>query len=107
LKREAAPPTLMLWLLVRDITTLADLHWSTARADTLPSAFVALAVWSGRKAEFRAALKRHGARSIAGLLRGSSRADQVIKGARTGEPWAELEQLAFALAEPHRMGGGR
>ena len=107
LKREAAPPTLILWVLVRDITTLADLHWRTTRGDSLPSAMGALAVWSSRKAEFRAALKRHGARSIAALLRGSSKADQVIKGARTGEPWAELEQLAFALAEPHRMGGGR
>lgn len=107
LKREGAPLTLILWVLVRDITTLADLHWRTARGDSLPSAMGALAVWSSRKAEFRAALKRHGARSIAGLLHGSARADQVIKGARTGEPWAELEQLAFALAEPHRMGGGR
>ncbi len=107
LKREGAPLTLILWVLVRDITTLADLHWRTARGDSLPSAMGALAVWSSRKAEFRAALKRHGARSIAGLLRGSARADQVVKGARTGEPWAELEQLAFALAEPHRMGGER
>ncbi len=107
LKREGAPLTLILWVLARDITTLADLHWRTARGDSLPSAMGALAVWSSRKAEFRAALKRHGARSISGLLSGSARADQVIKGARTGEPWAELERLAFALAEPHRMGGRR
>ena len=105
LKREMAPLTLILWVLVRDITTLADLHWRTSRGDSLPSAMSALSVWSSRKAEFRAALKRHGARSIGGLLRGSARADQVIKGARTGEPWAELEQLVFALAAPHRMGG--
>ena len=107
LKREGAPLTLILWVLVRDITTLADLHWRTARGDSLPSAMGALAVWSSRKAEFRAALKRHGARSIAGLLKNSAKADKVIKGARTGEPWAELEQLAFALAAPHRMGGQR
>ena len=107
LKREGAPLTLILWVLVRDITTLADLHWRTARGDSLPSAMGALAVWSSRKAEFRAALKRHGARSIAGLLKNSARADKVIKGARTGEPWAELERLAFALAAPHRMGGQR
>ena len=106
LKREGAPLTLILWVLVRDITTLADLYWRTARGDSLPSAMGATAIWSSRKAEFRAALKRHGARSIAGLLNGSARADQVIKGACSGEPWAELEQLAFALAEPHRMGGG-
>ena len=107
LKREGVPLTLILWVLVRDITTLADLHWRTARGDSLPSAMGALAVWSSRKAEFRAALKRHGARSIAGLLKNSAKADKVIKGARTGEPWAELEQLAFALAAPHRMGGQR
>ncbi len=107
LKREGAPLTLILWVLARDITTLADLHWRTARGDSLPSAMGAAAVWSSRKAEFRAALKRHGARSIAGLLNGSARADQVIKGASAGEPWAELERLAFALAAPHRMGGAR
>ena len=104
LQREAAPLTLILWVLVRDITTLADLYWRTARGDSLPSAMGSLAIWSSRKAEFRAALKRHGARSIAGLINRSARADQVIKGARTGEPWAELQRLAFALAEPHRMG---
>lgn len=103
LKRERAPLTLILWVLVRDITTLADLYWRTARGDSLPSAMGALRVWSGRKAEFRSALKRHGARSVSGLLSRSARADQVIKGARPGEPWAELELLAFGLAEPHRM----
>ena len=104
LERERAPLTLILWVLVRDITTLADLYWRTARGDSLPSAMGALSVWSSRKAEFRAALKRHGARSIRRLLSRSARADQVIKGARPGEPWAELQLLAFGLAEPHRMG---
>jgi len=104
LKRERAPLTLILWVLVRDITTLADLYWRTARGDSLPSAMGALSVWSSRKAEFRSALKRHGARSIDWLLRRSARADQVVKGARAGEPWAELQSLAFGLAEPHRMG---
>ena len=104
LKRERAPLTLILWVLVRDITTLADLYWRTARGDSLPSAMGALSVWSSRKAEFRSALKRHGARSIDWLLKRSARADQVIKGARAGEPWAELQLLAFGLAEPHRMG---
>ncbi len=103
LKRESAPLTLILWVLVRDITTLADLYWRTARGDSLPSAMGSLAIWSSRKAEFRAALKRHGARSIATLVDRSARADQVIKGARSGEPWVELEQLVFALAAPHRM----
>lgn len=107
LKREAAPLTLVLWVLVRDITTLADLYWRTARGDSLPAAMGALSVWSSRKAEFRSALKRHGVRSITGLLRRSAEADQVIKGARPGEPWAELQALAFALAEPHGMGAGR
>ena len=107
LKREAAPLTLVLWVLVRDITTLADLYWRTARGDSLPAAMGALSIWSSRKAEFRAALKRHGARSIAGLLGGSANADQVVKGARVGEPWTEIERLAFALADPHRMGGER
>ena len=104
LKRERAPLTLILWVLVRDITTLADLYWRTARGDSLPSAMGALRVWSSRKAEFRSALKRHGVRSIRGLLVRSARADQVIKGARPGEPWTELQLLAFGLAEPHRPG---
>ena len=104
LKREAAPLTLILWVLVRDIATLADLYWRTARGDSLPAAMGALSVWSSRKAEFRSALKRHGSASITGLLQRSARADQVIKGARPGEPWAELQALAFILAEPHRMG---
>ena len=103
LKRERAPLTLILWVLVRDITTLADLYWRTARGDSLPSAMGALSIWSSRKAEFRSALKRHGARSIRGLLQRSASADQVIKGARFGEPWAELESLAFGLAEPQRL----
>ena len=68
LRRERAPLTLILWVLVRDITTLADLYWRTARGDSLPSAMGALRVWSSRKAEFRSALKRHGVRSIRGLL---------------------------------------
>ena len=104
LQREAAPLTLILWVLVRDISTLADLYWRTARGDSLPSAMGSLAIWSSRKAEFRAALKRHGARSIAALINRSARADQVIKGALVGEPWMELERLAFALASPQPMG---
>ncbi|AOV17551.1 DNA polymerase III subunit delta [Acidihalobacter aeolianus] len=91
LRAEGVEPTLVAWALAREARLLARLA-SGAPADAL---------WRGippqrRKPVERAAERWRGGR--AGLLVVlAARADRVVKGQSTGDPWDELLQLAFVL----------
>lgn len=55
-------------------------------------------VWQSRADLYLRALRNHKPGGLRRLLRMVGRADQIVKGARPGEPWNALLELTLALA---------
>jgi DNA polymerase-3 subunit delta len=101
LRGEGAEPTLVLWVLAREIRALADARRNRGAAPGY-----------GRQGERRAALLNAAARRTAGTRLGplvghAARADRTIKGLGAGDAWVELAGLAARLAgvPPLQTGG--
>lgn len=103
LAEEGTEPVMIGWALNRELHTLARMAVEIARGDTPENAMTRHKVWSNRQGIVRRALARHGAPGLLALLRDSIEADWVVKGARSGNGWDELECLALALAGGPRL----
>lgn len=95
LRAEGEEPTLTLWALVRDIRLLATMAQALKQGQNLEAVFAAHKVWDKRKPPLRAGLNRHSPAAWRAMLRRAAQVDGVIKGARPGNAWDELLQLAL------------
>jgi DNA polymerase-3 subunit delta len=92
LRGEGAEPTLVLWVLAREIRALA-------RARPGRGGATGYSGQSGRRAEILdAAARRIGASRVTPLVRQAARTDRSIKGLGDGDPWDELACLVAGLA---------
>jgi DNA polymerase-3 subunit delta len=103
LEREGVPVVLALWSLVRDVLTLTDVVLRSARGGSLDQALTEAGVWRSRKDLFRQAASRWTADDVTRLIRGAARAEQIIKGARRGQPANALLELTLALTSPRHV----
>lgn len=92
LRGEGAEPTLVLWVLAREIRALADARRNRGAAPAY-----------GRQGERRAAILNAAARRMAGtrlgpLVSHAARTDRTIKGLAAGDTWDELTALVAGLA---------
>ena len=92
LRGEGAEPTLVLWVLAREIRALADARRNRGAAPGY-----------GRQGERRAAILNAAARRMAGtrlgpLVSHAARTDRTIKGLAAGDTWDELTALVAGLA---------
>ncbi len=97
LRAEGTAPTLILWALVREIRSLAQMANDLATGKAEQQVFRAHRVWAKRQSMVRSALKRHPLNRWYTLLQGSHRADKVIKGREPGEAWQALQALGLAF----------
>jgi len=95
LRAEGAEPLGLLWILAREIRSLADM--ATQMQTGAPLDRVMARVWGKRKAAVRAGLQRHNALRWQQLLRRAGRIDRLAKGA-PGNAWDELLQLCLLMA---------
>ncbi len=93
LRREGAEPALICWALSRELSLLARLHSALRRGQRLESALKAHGVWQRRQALVKRALERYTAADVRRLLGHAVKADHVVKGVITGNPWQALTQL--------------
>jgi DNA polymerase-3 subunit delta len=92
LRGEGAEPTLVLWVLAREIRALADARRNRGAAPGY-----------GRQGERRAAILNAAARRMAEtrlgpLVSRAARTDRTIKGLAAGDTWDELTALVAGLA---------
>lgn len=99
LRGEGAEPTLVLWVLCREIRALA-----TARAGAAPSGFGRQA--ANRAQALEAAARRTAGTALGGLIRRAERADRSIKGLADGDAWDRLAALTASLAGASWPGEG-
>ena len=104
LQEEGIEPVLLLWVLGRELRTLASMAAECAEGSGRPSdsaveqVMTRHRVWQKRKPLIKKALQRSGPRRWQGLVLVAARIDRVIKGQLAGNVRDELLQLCLALA---------
>ncbi len=98
LEQEAVAASLVLWSLVREIATIADVCARVEQGRPLGRALSDARVWQSRETLYSRAVQRFGAGQARRILSQACAADRIVKGARAGRPWAALLELALTLA---------
>lgn len=101
LREEGTEPLLLNWALGRELRQMAGISHLVARGTPVDAALEQYRVWSNRKAAVKRALARFSTDDLMQLLAYANFIDTVVKGARSGEPWDEIEILTL------KMGGAR
>lgn len=106
LQDEGEEPTLILWILLRELRQL--IKYLLQIQQGIPLIEVIKNEWSSRKNLMRTALTRHTLERLQHYLLAAITLDHMIKGIKSGNVWNELINLGLALAgttiiknEPH------
>jgi DNA polymerase-3 subunit delta len=98
LREEGTAAPLVLWSLVREVLVLVDAGVRASRESSPLRAVQGAGVWQSRTDLYLQAMRHHKPGTLRRLLRMAGHADQIVKGARRGEPWNALLELTLALA---------
>lgn len=98
LEREGTAATLVLWSLVREVNALADVVTRMDQGRSVDQALADAGVWRSRHEVYRRAARDRKPADAASLVRHTARAEQILKGARSGDPWRALVEVTLALA---------
>ncbi len=98
LRAEGTAAPLVLWSLAREALVLIDASVRASREASPLRAVQGAGVWQSRTDLYLRAMRNHKPGGLRRLLRMVGRADQIVKGARPGEPWNALLELTLTLA---------
>lgn len=97
--REEGNDTLsILWALCRELRILIQVSEGLSKGQSMETACQKAGVWKNRQQLVRSALQRLKPNRLNLLLRQARLIDQQSKGARDGDPWLEMENLALSFA---------
>lgn len=98
LRGEGVEPTLVLWALVREVRSVANMAYDCASGLSMDQTLIKHKVWEKRKGVVKQALQRHVLSQWQQYLRSAARIDRMIKGMLVGNVWDELLQLTLGIA---------
>lgn len=98
LRAEGVEPAVLVWALGREVRSMAAMAYAVNGGAGIEQVMGRLRVWEKRKAIVRAGLKRHAVGNWWGMLGQVARIDRAVKGARSGNVWDEMLQLALEMA---------
>ena len=98
LEKEGVAAQLVLWSLVRESLSVADLILSVSGGQSIGQAMNKARTWKNRQNSFRRATQGRDASYARGLIASASRAERIVKGALRGRPWNALLELTMTLA---------
>jgi DNA polymerase-3 subunit delta len=98
LQTEDSEPILILWALARELRTLAELRKQVNQGVSLTTLFSKYRIWEKRQPVVRRFLQHHTTQSCWQLLSQSASIDRLLKGARSGNIWDELQQVTLKIA---------
>lgn len=98
LRGEGVAPPVVLWALHREIHMLAQVAADVATGNSMDHAISRAKVFNKRVGLVRQGLARLRVGQWLALVDRCQQTDAVIKGARPGQAWLEIETLALALA---------
>jgi len=95
LRFESVEPTLILWVLSRELRNLITMLWQHEHG--IPMAQILQKEWQNRKPLVKAAITRLDYHYLLPLLQNANKIDQMIKGLQVGNFWNALTTLALAI----------
>lgn len=96
LRTDASEPALMIWALVREVRSLAQMAQAVKKGKPVAAVLQEYYVWAQRKPVVTKALQRLSAGAWLGILSRAAHAERVLKGRAAGDIWFELELLSLA-----------
>lgn len=99
LQKEDTEAILILWAIARELRTLAQMAFALEKGSALESLFYKFGVWEKRKMVVKKGLPRFSAQEWRGFLGQAFAIDCLIKGARSGDVWAELGRLVVGVGK--------
>lgn len=93
LRNEGEAPTLILWVMAREIRLMIQLASAAPSAQKMRE----LGIWDSRQDFYASALRRLRRPVLEAALHQTAAIDRMIKGLDSRDPWLELEQLALSL----------
>ncbi len=100
LRAEGVDAVPVVWVLTRELRTLAGLAERVQAGAELGAAMQKGGVWSSRQGIVRAGLSRHATADFYRLLQAAQQADSAAKGQLALDPWQLLTDVVFGLAIP-------
>jgi DNA polymerase-3 subunit delta len=97
LRGEGTEAAVVLWALTRELRTLYEIEAAHRGGQNMQQAMKAQRVWNSKIPQVKAALSRHSAASLTGLLEQAAATDGSIKGFADGDPWDNLSALIVGL----------
>lgn len=98
LRNEGIEPTLILWVLTREIRTLIYILDDIKRKIPWTTITKQHQIWEKRQPLIQGAIKFHTTKKLHSFLLQAAKIDQIIKGAQKGNSWDELNELALCLS---------
>ena len=98
LRAEGVEPAVVVWALGREVRSMAAMAFAARGGVRVEQVMGRFRVWEKRKAIVRAGLERHDVGDWWGMLRHVAQIDRAVKGARSGNVWDEMLQLALKMA---------
>lgn len=98
LRQEGTEAPVLLWALSREIRTLLTLQQGMHSGTPWDTLCQRERIWGKRKQQMHKAANRIPATALMSLLERCFAVDQMIKGARPGDPWLELSVISISLA---------
>jgi len=99
MRAEGIEPILITWALTREIRTLSQITYALQTKQHIEQVFKTYRIWSTRKSIVFSAIKRYPRSSDWWqFLQEIVQIDRIIKGAKSGDPWDELQQLSLKIA---------
>jgi len=98
LEKEGVAAPLVVWSLVRESMTVADVIFRVSGGQSVGQAMTRAGVWSSRQNLFRRATQGRDISFARRLVASASRTERIVKGSLRGRPWNALLELAMMLA---------
>jgi len=98
LEKEGVAAPLVVWSLVRESMTVADVIFRVAAGQSVGQAMAKAGVWRDRQSLFRHATQERDVLFARRLVASASRTERIVKGSLRGRPWNALLELAMMLA---------
>ncbi len=97
LKATGTEATLILWVLTKEIRTLAQLAQAIASGATLQPLWQRYGIWQQRQSLLRKHLQVMNYHTYLQLLQSAAQCDRLIKGVVRGDIWHALQQLVLRM----------
>ncbi|UOO81442.1 DNA polymerase III subunit delta [Uruburuella testudinis] len=98
LEADGEEPVLLLWAVAEDIRTLIRLTAALKQGQSIQAVRNSLRLWGDKQTLAPMAVKRISISRLLAALQDCAKIDRMIKGAQTGNAWAEFKHMVSGLA---------